>query len=98
MLIVRELTGGLYFGERSEAAGAPGARAALDTLPYSEPEVARVARLAFELARGRRRRVTSVDKANVLATSRLWRTVADEIAAEYPDVALDDRLVDACAM
>ena len=66
MLIVRELTGGLYFGERTEAAGAPGARAASDLLPYSEPEVARVARLAFDLARGRRRRLTSVDKANVL--------------------------------
>jgi len=98
MLIVRELTGGLYFGSRTEATGAPGARAASDTLPYSEPEVARVARLAFELARGRRGRLTSVDKANVLATSRLWRTVVHEIAAEYPDVALDDRLVDACAM
>ena len=98
MLIVRELTGGLYFGSRSEASGAPGERAASDTLPYSEPEVARVARLAFELARGRRKRLTSVDKANVLATSRLWRTIVHEIAAEYPDVALDDRLVDACAM
>ena len=98
MLIVRELTGGLYFGERGEPAGAIGARAAHDLLPYSEPEVARVVHLAFELARGRRKRLTSVDKANVLATSRLWRTVVHEIAAEYPDVALDDRLVDACAM
>jgi 3-isopropylmalate dehydrogenase len=98
MLIVRELTGGLYFGDRTEATGAPGARAASDTLPYSEGEVARVARLAFELAGGRRKHVTSVDKANVLATSRLWRTVVHEVAAEYPDVALDDRLVDACAM
>jgi 3-isopropylmalate dehydrogenase len=98
MLIVRELTGGLYFGARTEATGAPGARAAIDTLPYSEPEVDRVARLAFDLARGRSRRLTSVDKANVLATSRLWRTVVHEIAVEYPDVALDDRLVDACAM
>ncbi len=98
MLIVRELTGGLYFGARSEAAGPAGLRAAHDVLPYSEPEIARVARLAFELARGRRKRLTSVDKANVLATSRLWRTVVHEIAADYPDVALDDRLVDACAM
>jgi 3-isopropylmalate dehydrogenase len=98
MLIVRELTGGLYFGARSEATGPAGARAAQDLLPYSEPEIARVARLAFELARGRRKRLASVDKANVLATSRLWRTVVHEIAAEYPDVALEDRLVDACAM
>ncbi len=98
MLIVRELTGGLYFGERGEPAGPAGARAAHDLLPYSEPEITRVARLAFELARGRRKRLTSVDKANVLATSRLWRTVVHELAAEYPDVALDDRLVDACAM
>jgi 3-isopropylmalate dehydrogenase len=98
MLIVRELTGGLYFGARTEATGVAGARAASDTLPYSETEVARVARLAFDLARVRRKRLTSVDKANVLATSRLWRTVVREIAAEYPDVALDDRLVDACAM
>jgi 3-isopropylmalate dehydrogenase len=98
MLIVRELTGGLYFGDRTEATGEPGARSASDTLPYSEGEIARVVRLAFELARGRRRRVTSVDKANVLATSRLWRRVADEIRAEFPDVALDHRLVDACAM
>jgi 3-isopropylmalate dehydrogenase len=98
MLIVRELTGGLYFGSRTEPTGAPGARAASDLLPYTEAEVARVARLAFDLARGRSRRLTSVDKANVLATSRLWRMVVHEIAAEYPDVVLDDRLVDACAM
>ena len=98
MLIVRELTGGLYFGARSEATGPAGARAAHDLLPYSEPEIARVARLAFELARGRRKRRASGDKANVLATSRLWRTGVHEIAAEYPDVALEDRLVDACAM
>jgi 3-isopropylmalate dehydrogenase len=98
MLIVRELTGGLYFGARSEATGAPGSRSASDTLPYGEDEIARVVRLAFELARGRRRLVTSVDKANVLATSRLWRRVAEEVAAEFPDVELEHRLVDACAM
>ena len=84
MLIVRELTGGLYFGERQEPSGPAGQRTALDTLPYSEFEVGRIVRLAFELARTRRRRVTSVDKANVLATSRLWRTVADEVASGLP--------------
>jgi 3-isopropylmalate dehydrogenase len=68
MLIVRELTGGLYFGGRTEATGEPGARIASDTLPYTEPEIVRVVRLAFELARARRSRLTSVDKANVLAT------------------------------
>ncbi len=100
MLIVRELTGGLYFGDRTEAASAPNDawRRAVDSLPYSAPEIERVARLAFELARGRRRRLTSVDKANVLATSRLWRTVVNEVAADYPDVSLDHRLVDSCAM
>ena len=76
MLIVRELTGGLYFGSRTEASGPPGSRSASDTLPYTEHEIERVVRLAFELAGGRRRQVTSVDKANVLATSRLWRQVA----------------------
>ena len=98
MLIVRELTGGLYFGERHEPSGPAGQRAALDTLPYSEVEVGRIMRLAFELARTRRGRVTSVDKANVLATSRLWRTVADEVGAANPDVALSHQLVDSCAM
>ncbi len=98
LLIVRELTGGIYFGDRREAAGPPGARDALDTLPYAEAEIARIVRLAFELARTRRRHVTSVDKANVLATSRLWRTVADEIARDHPDVTLDHQLVDSCAM
>ncbi len=99
MLIVRELTGGIYFGERTEADdGDPGTRSAIDLLPYSDTEIERVVRLAFELARGRRRKLASVDKANVLATSRLWRRVAHEVAAEFPDVALEDRLVDACAM
>jgi len=98
MLFVRELTGGLYFGDRTEATGEPGTRAASDTLPYAEHEIARVVRLAFELARGRRRRVTSVDKANVLATSRLWRRIAEEVRLEFPDVELEHRLVDACAM
>ena len=98
LLIIRELTGGLYFGARTEASGAPGARSASDTLPYTDTEVERVVRLAFELARGRRSKVTSVDKANVLATSRLWRRVAVEVGADFPDVQLNHQLVDSCAM
>jgi len=98
LLIVRELTGGLYYGERTEASGAPGERFAMDTLPYSEAEIRRVVRLAFELARGRRGRLTSVDKANVLATSRLWRTVVEEMRPEFPDVEVSHQLVDSCAM
>ncbi len=98
MIIVRELTGGVYFGSREEPSGAAGDRKALDTMPYHEREIARIVRLAFDLARGRRGRVTSVDKANVLATSRLWRTIADEIARDYPDVTLQHQLVDSCAM
>ena len=98
MLIVRELTGGLYFGARSEATGPVGSRSASDTLTYAEDEIARVVRLAFELAGRRRGRVTSVDKANVLATSRLWRRIAEEVAVDFPAVRLDHRLVDACAM
>ncbi len=98
LLIVRELTGGLYYGERTEASGAPGERFAMDTLPYSEAEIRRVVRLAFELARGRRGSLTSVDKANVLATSRLWRTVVEEMRPEFPDVEVSHQLVDSCAM
>ena len=99
LLILRELTGGLYFGARQEAGEAGGGeRSASDTLPYSEREIARVVRLAFELARTRRNRVTSVDKANVLATSRLWRRVATEVAVEFPDAELHHQLVDSCAM
>ncbi len=98
LLIVRELTGGVYFGEREEASGAPGSRRALDTLPYSDTEIRRVVELAFTLAAGRRRHVTSVDKANVLATSRLWRTVANEVGAAHPEITLVHQLVDSCAM
>jgi 3-isopropylmalate dehydrogenase len=98
LLIVRELTGGLYYGDRVEATGAPGARHASDLLPYSEPEIRRVVRLAFELARSRRQRLTSVDKANVLATSRLWRTIVEELRPEFPDVEVTHQLVDSCAM
>jgi 3-isopropylmalate dehydrogenase len=98
LLIVRELTGGVYFGAREEPSGTPGERAALDTLPYHEREIERIVRLAFELAGSRRKRLTSVDKANVLATSRLWRTVAEEVASDFPEVALHHQLVDSCAM
>jgi 3-isopropylmalate dehydrogenase len=98
LLIVRELTGGLYFGDRVEAAEQAGERFAIDTLPYSEGEIRRVARLAFELARSRRGHLTSVDKANVLATSRLWRRVVEEVHADFPDVELSHQLVDSCAM
>ena len=98
LLILRELTGGLYFGARQEAVETDGERSASDMLPYTAGEIARIVRLAFELARTRRSRVTSVDKANVLATSRLWRRVATEIAADFPDVELNHQLVDSCAM
>ncbi len=98
LLIIRELTGGLYFGDRMEASGAAGERVASDTLPYSEPEIRRVVRLAFELARTRTGRLTSVDKANVLATSRLWRSVVEDLRPEFPDVEVTHQLVDSCAM
>jgi 3-isopropylmalate dehydrogenase len=98
MLIVRELTGGIYFGERRETHEGPAGRQASDSLLYTEPEIARVTRLAFELARGRRKLLTSVDKANVLASSRLWRAVVEEVAVEFPDVTLEHRLVDSTAM
>jgi len=98
MIIVRELTGGVYFGSREEPSGAAGERSALDTLPYHEREISRIVRLAFELARGRRGRLTSVDKANVLATSRLWRMIANEVAHDFPDVEVQHQLVDSCAM
>ena len=97
-LIVRELTSGLYFGKPSEQRETPDGRAAIDTLWYTEGEIRRIVTLAFELARGRRRKVTQVDKANVLATSRLWRKVTEEVHADFPDVALDHRLVDSAAM
>jgi 3-isopropylmalate dehydrogenase len=97
-LIVRELTSGLYFGRPSEPRDTPEGRAAIDTLWYTEAEIQRIVTLAFELARGRRNKVTQVDKANVLATSRLWRKVTDEVHADFPDVALDHRLVDSAAM
>jgi len=98
LVIVRELTGGIYFGRPSEEVQTPEGRMAVDTLRYHEAEIRRVVRLAFDLARGRRHRVTSVDKANVLASSRLWRKVVEEVAVDYPDVAFEHRLVDAAAM
>jgi 3-isopropylmalate dehydrogenase len=98
MIILRELTGGLYFGKPQGQSGEKPNRSGVDTMFYTEGEVSRLMRLAFELARGRRKKVTSVDKANVLASSRLWRTVAHEVAAEYPDVEMEDILVDSCSM
>jgi 3-isopropylmalate dehydrogenase len=93
ILIVRELTGGAYFGEKEE-----GEERASDLSVYTREEVERVSRVAFEAAEGRSGRVTSVDKANVMATSRLWRGVVEDVAGEYPNVALDHVLVDAAAM
>jgi 3-isopropylmalate dehydrogenase len=98
ILFVRELTGGVYFGQPSERRQGPNGREAIDTTLYSEGEVARVTRLAFQLAQQRRKHLTQVDKANILATSRLWREVTREIAAEFPDVRVEDVLVDAMAM
>jgi 3-isopropylmalate dehydrogenase len=98
MMIVRELTGGLYFGKPSELRQGPAGREVVDTLAYTEGEIRRVVKLAFELARGRRKKLTSVDKANVLSSSRLWRTIVEEVKPEYPDVTVEHRLVDACAM
>lgn len=97
VLVVRELTGGIYFGPRKEAT--PDDEVAYDTMLYSRPEIERVARLAAQAARGRRGKLASVDKANVLASSRLWRRVVAEVmAAEFSDVALEHVLVDAMAM
>jgi 3-isopropylmalate dehydrogenase len=98
LLIVRELTGGLYFGKPSETRVTPAGREVVDTLTYTEHEIRRVVKLGFELARSRRKKLTSVDKANVLESSRLWRTIVEEVKPEYPDVELEHRLVDACAM
>ncbi|MDA8019959.1 MAG: 3-isopropylmalate dehydrogenase [Thermoanaerobaculia bacterium] len=99
LLIVRELTGGLYFGPRREEGEDPRQpKAAWDTMFYREEEVERVARIAFEAARGRRHKVASIDKANVLASMRLWRRVVDRVAADFPDVEHQHVLVDAAAM
>ncbi len=98
LLVVRELTGGLYFGRPSRRWRDRRGGVAIDTLMYREHEIDRVARLAFDLARSRRGAVASVDKANVLASSRLWRDVVGRVAAEYPDVTCEHVLIDAMAM
>jgi 3-isopropylmalate dehydrogenase len=98
ILIVRELLGGIYFGEPRSTEGAVGSRVAIDTMRYREPEIERIARVAFELAQSRRRRVTSVDKANVLDCSRLWREVVTRVAQQYPEVQLRHTYVDSAAM
>lgn len=97
LVIVRELTGGLYFGKRSTVVE-NGQRVATDTLTYSESEIRRIAIKAFEIAMKRRKKVTSVDKANVLDSSRLWRSVVNEVAKDYPEVTVEHMLVDNCAM
>ncbi len=98
MLIVRELTGGLYYGTpRGISGDGPQARA-VNTMVYTRPEIERIARKAFQLARARRKKVTSVDKSNVLENSQLWRKVVTEVSADFPDVRLDHVLVDNCAM
>ncbi|MHC5375206.1 3-isopropylmalate dehydrogenase [Enterococcus sp. LJL120] len=93
-VVVRELTGGIYFGEPRKLSP----EEALDTNVYTRKEIERIIRQAFELAKTRRKKVTSVDKANVLATSKLWRSIAEEIAAEYPEVTFENQLVDSVAM
>ena len=94
MLIVRELAGGAYFGQPREITEERG----LNTMAYTAPEVERVARVAFEIARGRRNKVSSIDKANVLESSQLWRKVVTRVGADYPDVTLEHGYVDSCAM
>lgn len=97
MIIVRELTGGLYFGERSTKE-VNGVVTAVDTLKYDENEIRRIAIKAFEIAMKRNKHIISVDKANVLDTSRLWRKIVAEVAKDYPEVKVEDMLVDNCAM
>ena len=97
MMIMRELTGGLYFGAR-KTEEVDGVVTATDTLTYSEKEIRRIAVRAFDIAMKRRKKVTSVDKANVLDSSRLWRKIVNEVSADYPEVTVEHRLVDNCAM
>lgn len=98
MIVVRELTGGLYFGKPKRQWSNTRGRRAVDSMYYTEKEIERIIRVGFELALSRRKKLTSVDKANVLESSRLWRQIAGEIAAEYPQVKLENMLVDACSM
>lgn len=98
LVVVRELTGGIYFGKPKESRVEDGVEMAVDTMIYRAPEVERIVRAAFEIARGRRKLVTSVDKQNILETSRLWRRVTDRVALAYPDVRLEHLLVDNAAM
>jgi 3-isopropylmalate dehydrogenase len=98
ILIVRELLGGAYFGQPRSIEGTPGSRVAINTMRYGEDEIERIARVGFELARKRRRKVLSVDKANVLECSRLWREVVTRLAKDYPDVKLAHQYVDSAAM
>ncbi len=97
-IFVRELTGGLYFGKPKKRWETASGRKAVDSMAYSEQEIERIVRAGFELARGRRKKLTSVDKANVLESSRLWRQIAIEVSSDYPDVMLEHMLVDTCAM
>jgi 3-isopropylmalate dehydrogenase len=98
ILVIRELTGGLYFARPKKRWQTSRGRRSVDTLRYTEGEIERVLRVGFELARRRRKKLTSVDKANVLETSRLWREIAIELSSQYPDVHLEHMLVDSCAM
>jgi 3-isopropylmalate dehydrogenase len=98
LVVVRELTGGIYFGKPSKRWSDSRGRQAVDTMKYREQEIARVVRVAFDLAQSRSGHLTSVDKSNVLATSRLWREVVEEVAPDYPEVTLEHVLVDAMAM
>ncbi|MBL8211610.1 MAG: 3-isopropylmalate dehydrogenase, partial [Bryobacterales bacterium] len=98
LIIVRELNGGIYYGQPRGISGSGDEERGTNTMTYTRAEIARVTRVAFNLARQRRKKLTSVDKSNVLETSQLWRKVVVEVAAEFPDVELDHLLVDNCAM
>ncbi|HZP44338.1 MAG TPA: 3-isopropylmalate dehydrogenase [Candidatus Binataceae bacterium] len=98
LVVIRELTGGIYYGKPSEQRQGPGGREAVDTCLYTEAEIERVLRYGFELAQTRRKRLTSVDKANVMSSSRLWREVATRLSAEFKDVHFENQLVDSMAM